>query len=385
MQNEHTKLDDTICVEKYKELITELKDSFLERDQEIDILATSLISEQSAVLVGPPGTGKSLLVRAFAKALETSYFDYLITPYTTPDEIIGPISLKNLKEKDTIVRNLKGKIADSKVVFLDEVFKGNSGTSNAMLSVINEKVVDAGNGQKVKVPLELLIGASNEYPTGSSLSAFWDRWVFRREVSDIKSDFSFERMWLRPKTIGNIQSKISMDDIKAIRKIAETVDTKPIFKYILELRNFAKEKQIQITLRRWNHARKALQARAAIDGRSECNESDIAILQDVLWNKPSQRKDICQKITELCYSYLSEANEIVDAAEQQYNIADTGRCDDGTPATFDQVSASNARLKEAISELEKIQEKHGSGKIEPMINKVIKMQKRIARKIAQSV
>ena len=309
--------------EEYREFINKCKDAFIERENEFECLATALISEDPIVYVGPPGTGKTRMVTEFAKAIGRSFFVYLITRYTTPDELFGHFSLKALKERDSYERQMTGKLPDCEVVFTDEVFKAPSPLLNALLTVLNEGEVDIGNGQRVKTKTQLFVGASNEYPfDDESLNALWDRWIFRCHVDDIrlmkadKSGFSNFNRLITDKTIGNISATLDFDHVLKLRSEREGVDLSEIMPTIEELMTFLNINKIHVSSRRWRKAIGVVKARAVMAGRKIAKPADLRILSDVLWNRPEQRSEIASKLAELCAGKLLEAMRFHDAAKE---------------------------------------------------------------------
>src|SRR6478609_7287691 len=76
----------------------DLADALIERDQDVDLVLTALIAREHVLLVGPPGCAKSLLLDAVMQWLGGRTFTCLLTRFTTPEELFGPISVAGLKE-----------------------------------------------------------------------------------------------------------------------------------------------------------------------------------------------------------------------------------------------------------------------------------------------
>ncbi|HEY2509284.1 MAG TPA: AAA family ATPase, partial [Polyangiaceae bacterium] len=120
-----------------------LSDRFLGKDEVIRLLLIAVVAGEHAVLVGPPGTAKSALVRTFARLLDARYFEYLLTRFTEPNEIFGPVDIAAFRE-GRYERRIEGMLPDSEIVFLDEVFKSNSAILNALLTLLNERRFTSG-------------------------------------------------------------------------------------------------------------------------------------------------------------------------------------------------------------------------------------------------
>ncbi|MCA9538450.1 MAG: AAA family ATPase, partial [Myxococcales bacterium] len=171
-----------------------LRARFVERDALIDAALCALVCGQHLLIIGPPGTAKSQLATALCEALEgATGFQWLLTRFTTPEELFGPISLKGLEE-DRYVRLTAGKLPTAQIVFLDEVFKASSAILNALLTVLNERRFH-NDARAEPVPLITLIGASNELPDeDDELQALYDRFLVRVMVDYVEADYRFVKL-----------------------------------------------------------------------------------------------------------------------------------------------------------------------------------------------
>ena len=183
-------------LERVRELCTTLKGRFARKDSLIDSLCSAAIAQVPAVLIGPPGTAKSQLVRCFCEGLGLtaqqqssdvaksaagsgrSYFEYLLTRYTTPEEIYGPIHVKDLIDRNVYRRVTDGYLPQAHIAFLDEIFKASSAILNTLLTLLNERIFYNG-GLAERVPLMMVFAASNEAPTDENLQALYDRFPLR--------------------------------------------------------------------------------------------------------------------------------------------------------------------------------------------------------------
>lgn len=169
---------------------TSLGRFFVDKQEIIDLMVVASIAQEPLLLVGPPGTAKSDLVLKFKDALgvsEDDYFEYMLTRFTEPSEIIGAIDI-NLLRDGRYVRITRGKLPTARIAFLDEIFKSNSAILNILLTIINEKKFYQ-DGVPTPVPLRVLFAATNEVPEQGELAALKDRFVLKiesRSVSDEK-------------------------------------------------------------------------------------------------------------------------------------------------------------------------------------------------------
>ena len=170
-------------LDKLQAIESELAASLIERDEVIRASLVALLSRQRLVVLGTPGTGKSALVTELARRISPlngaglRSFAYLMTRFTTPEELFGPVSVSGLK-RDEYVRITARKPVEAELVFLDEIFKASSAILNALLKIANERIFHNG-AQETQVPLISLFGASNEMPQGNELEALWDRFLLR--------------------------------------------------------------------------------------------------------------------------------------------------------------------------------------------------------------
>src|SRR5262245_10166199 len=190
--------------DKFVQARRELALALIERDEEIDLVLTALICQEHVLLVGPPGTAKSLLLDAVLGWMKGKKFTILFTKYTTPEECYGPISVAGLKE-DRYVRLPAGKLPEADGCFADEIFKASSAILNPLLRILNERVFDRGDGTLAPVPLKVCVAASNEWVQaqegGKELGAIFDRFLFRRSVRPIVSAAGRQRLlWHRDHT-----------------------------------------------------------------------------------------------------------------------------------------------------------------------------------------
>src|ERR1017187_1124322 len=141
-----------------------LEDRFLGKDEIVRLLLVATSGAEHAVLVGLPGTAKSALIRTFARLMQARYFEYLLTRFTEPNEIFGPVDIAAFRE-GRYERRTEGMLPDAEIVFLDEVFKSNSAILNSLLTLLNERRYTSG-GHVVRCPLLSAFGAANALRSG---------------------------------------------------------------------------------------------------------------------------------------------------------------------------------------------------------------------------
>jgi MoxR-like ATPase len=314
--------------EKFTATRTELSASLIEREQEIDLILTALIAKEHVLLVGPPGTGKSMLADAVVSWLDGSRFSMLLTKYSTPEEVFGPISVAGLKA-DVYRRVITGKLPEADVAFIDEIFKGSSAILNTMLRVLNERTFQ-NDGTLVACPLKLCIGASNEWPGdqegGKELGALFDRFLLRKLVRPIATEKSIHRLlWdvdLTP-GIGTRLSETELDEAHdEARLLPWTAEAKEAF---LTIHRQARSEGIVPGDRRLRKSVTATQAFTWLNGGAAVEPDHLEILAHILWDDPAEQP---KKMAEIVgavanpqgmkiNSLLMEADQVIAATNMK--------------------------------------------------------------------
>lgn len=316
----------SIAIGKFNNIALELNDIFVEREEVINNSIKALITGQSVLLLGPPGTAKSALTNELCKRIVNSrYFAWLLNRTSDPSEILGPYSIKEM-ENDRFLRVTNNKLPEAEIVFLDEVFKCNEPTLNILLPLINEKVF-YNDGKAINVPLISLFSASNEFPEDDSLLALYDRMIFRMYVDyvgDVQNKMKMLKNSIGKGIVNPSYTTITIEDIELLREELSNVEIEDsVLKEYISLMNSLLREGIVVSDRRQNECLKVLRVNALLENRYEVNSSDFKCLRDVLWNEPSEIEKIEEILKESSVStYEKEYNdlkkryvEIVDSAE----------------------------------------------------------------------
>lgn len=309
------------AIAKLNSIESELNTILFEREAQIRDMMRALASGKHILLLGPPGTAKSLLSREFAKRIvNANYFEWLLNRTSDPAEILGPYSIKAM-EKDQFKRVPKGKLPEAHVAFLDEIYKCNEPTLNIMLPILNEGIW-FNDGVAEETNIRLVVAASNEEPDDDSLEALHDRLVFRHWVDYVKDtknriDMMKGAVTRRNPNLNsnNQMTTITLDEIDALRGFVDTVDVPDaVIKTFEKLLRELDKKSIRVSDRRVNAAVHIMQAEAALNNRDKVTVDDLQALVYVLWEKKDDIKEIEAEVLKLVNPYDSEVKKLFDKA-----------------------------------------------------------------------
>jgi MoxR-like ATPase len=290
--------------EKFATCIEDLNNCLIEREQEILMVLTALVAHMNPLLVGPPGTAKSLLldsVMEWMGGTSADKFNILMTKFTVPEEICGPFSVAGM-QNDEFYRITDSMLPEASYAFCDEIFKASSAILNTLLKLMNERTYKNGTKGTVNCPLVMLVGASNEWPNnqegGQELGALFDRFLLRRTVRRIQSQEGLKKLlWtknLTPKFRCSL-SKKELDEAHAVARddTSWTDDAENAFLSVIG--ELAKEK-IFPGDRRLRLSVMVCQAYAYILGSDEVETEHLEILQNTLWEDPVEQPEKVQKV-----------------------------------------------------------------------------------------
>ncbi len=292
----------------------ELKASFLERDEIVDGLLCALLVGHHVLLLGPPGTAKSALVNTLTGSIDgATCFSWLLTKFSTPEEIFGPISLAALQQ-DRVARITRGKLPEAHVAFLDEIFKSNSAILNALLTLVNERVF-FNDGKAVPCPIQTLVAASNELPDGHELEALFDRFALRYWVPYVAEPRSIRSLLASP--MAPRSPSITLADLSLCQSEAANV-TMPdaVIDAVIAIKQKTEEQGFRSSDRRWRKLIELLKARAYLEGDDVVGEDHLEVLPDCLWREPKERPALAAIVGSVGNPANVRALEILDAAKE---------------------------------------------------------------------
>jgi len=293
-----TRTEGSSLCKKFAAARAVLCEALIERDDEIDLALTALVARESLLLVGPPGTAKSMLCQAIGAWMNARRFEYLLTKFTTPEELFGPISVAGLKADD-YRRITAGKLPEAETVFLDEIFKASSAILNTLLRVLNEKKFQNGR-EELSVPLRLCLAASNEWPnpeTGQELGALFDRFLIRKTVKPVASTEGRRKLWWRRNHLPVFAEPLAPTEIDQAACEAQALPWTETAQASYEKINADLRHAGVIPGDRRSYKAVAIaQAAAWLDGASEVSPVYLAPLAHVLWDDPVEQPQVTARI-----------------------------------------------------------------------------------------
>ncbi len=298
--------------QRFQSIEREMGDHLLERHDEIEGLLLALLSRQHLLLVGPKGAAKSMMIRMLANAIEGArYFERLLTRFTLPDELFGPVSISALKQ-DRFSRLTRGYLPEAHLAFLDEIWKANSSILNSLLALINERLF-YNDGEVLQCPLETLMGASAELPQEEALSAFYDRFLLRYHVNYIAEDAHLLQMIgdARPPVLS---TRITLDEIHDARDAVTSVELdRALLEAVTKIRRRLIGEGLSLSDRRYKESLSVIRAKAWLQGRTYAVEDDLSVLGNILWDDPATEPMVRGAVLDIANPHERRGREIMDA------------------------------------------------------------------------
>jgi MoxR-like ATPase len=331
--------DDVVkAAHTFQDRLDRIVNDFVGREEALTVVALAALCQEHVLLVGPPGTGKTSLLDRFAGMLDAKVFSHLLTKFTEPHELFGPLDVDSFLKEHEYRVSIKGMLPTAEIAFLDEIFQGSSAILNTLLTIINERRFFNGY-EKVPVDLVTVLGATNDIPDDAVLRAFADRFLFRHRLSYVavdEIDDLLTRGWKselrlldgdgrapdgRSRTAAAVQTaaeaaqvRFPLKTLRLLHRSLGDVDIEPVRGTLVEIIREFRAEGVRFSDRRAVKAQKAVAASALLGGRGQAERDDLAALVH-LWADPADEKSIRRIVSSRGIALDGVANEPRHLAE----------------------------------------------------------------------
>lgn len=244
------------------------------RDQLAELMVLAAVAQEHLLVVGPPGTAKSAVVRRVAQSMGGRYFEYLLGRFTEPSELFGTVDLKKLRE-GTVETDVSGMLPEAEIVFLDEVFLGSTAILNTLLGVLNERRFRRGHTQ-INCPLRVCVGAANGLPEDEALAAFGDRFLLRLFIQAVP-DHQLEAMlaggW--QSELHEVKPQAGMSHLDVLCQALKQVSLDDARPALVQAIQRLREAGIGLSDRRIVKSQRLIAAAALLGGRDKASQADL--------------------------------------------------------------------------------------------------------------
>lgn len=385
---------------KMNQIIDEVNADVAEREELIECIAICLIARKNLFILGDTGQAKSFAINEFRKRIVgAKQFERLMSKQTDEEQLFGRLDLSSLipgnmpmdelmkderyakqlsaveklyedyqkeglsstlneavAEAKTLL-NIKhilcalrsgtpkmitdGKIPDSHIVFLDEIFKSNDGILNSLLTALNERVY-TNEGQTVNIPVISIFSASNEIPnfndsTQAILKPLYDRFELKvlTEYVQEKDNRMKVLKGKQSNASNTAPSTITLAELEQMQKEAEKVTVPDEINELMdnvlcELRRH----NVHVSDRKYFGFTPIVRVKAYLNGNTEVKPKDLLVLKNYFWNDPSQIPIVEKILQDICENPIgSQAQKLVEMARESFSdfnnfVAEQERGDD---------------------------------------------------------
>ena len=304
-------------IDKLNAVLLQIKNTFIGKDEIIDLMGICLVGRENLFLLGPPGTAKSAMVREMSNLLQGKTFEYLLTRFTEPNELFGPFDIRKLREGE-LVTNTEGMLPEATLIFLDELLNANSAILNSLLMVLNEKIFRRGKETK-KLPVLMIVGASNHLPEDEALQALFDRFLVRVQCNNVESDLLNQVLdagWKLEQKDNENSATITAEEVAELQAMLPNVDLTATRKLYLELVMKLRNAGVAVSDRRAVKLQRLIAASALLSKRTKAIVSDLWILR-YIWDTEEQMEVIASIVNGVVDNSLEEKEEHHPQASQK--------------------------------------------------------------------
>jgi MoxR-like ATPase len=339
--------------DKFYAIEQELNRIFVERNETIRGIILATLAKTNILLLGPAGVAKSALIKQWNRRIKNAvYFEWLLTKFSTPEELFGPPSFKAI-ENDQYRRVTSGKLSDesTNTAFIDEIFKANSSILNSMLTILNERIF-YNDGAPTKLNLFTIAGASNEVPeTDDNLDAFFDRFLLKYHIEYIKEDGNFARM-LENDLDAEPENFITKQEILEAQEAIKTIKfSNEMMQIYIKMRKTLSTESFHVSDRTYKLVINLLKAQAWLSGRESVDTPDFEILKHVVWTLPDQKKRAQGLILDIIAPEKKRILELLENCRETYANVLTKK---QSKERHNEAMEALHKLKDASKEIEKL-------------------------------
>jgi MoxR-like ATPase len=259
---------------RLREAIREATEGLIGREHLAELMILGAVSQEHLLVVGPPGTAKSAVVRRVAQSLGGNYFEYLLGRFTEPSEIFGPVNLNKLREGQ-VETDVSGMLPEAEIAFLDEVFLGSTAILNTLLGVLNERQFRRGH-TRIRCPLRVCVGAANGLPEDEGLAAFADRFllhVFVEPVPDPQLEDLLAGGWQAGRK--TVAPRAELSSLDVLNRAVPLVDMTTVRGDLAHAIRQLRQADIQLSDRRIVKAQQLVAGATVLAGRSVAERADL--------------------------------------------------------------------------------------------------------------
>lgn len=271
-------------------------------------LASLCPAPVNVLLVGPPGTAKTSVSRAWARATGASFLGRTLSPWTDAVELLGAVDIAALQtgrvERLTASTHPGAPVTltDADLVLLDELPRSAPGIRAMCLSALSDRVTPDDR----PVAAHVILAGANTRLTSEEDRAIADRFHLRVEVPRLLSGPDVRAvMFRRARVAGASPTSAPLPSlpptlVRSLREHAATVDVpEPIAAcceaLVLTLRTSTPSTGAypDVSDRRWETAALLLCASAALAGRSSVDWTDITdVMPSIVDDGPETRASV---------------------------------------------------------------------------------------------
>ena len=321
--------------------LEEIAEDFVGRNEVVRVLGLATLCREHVLLIGPPGTAKTLLVDRYRRMLDVQYFSYLLTRFTEPAELFGPMDVQLFRQSSTFRINTAGMLPEAHLAFLDEVFQGSSAILNTLLTLINERRFHNGPEAR-EVPLLTLIGSTNDPPDDPVLVGFSDRFLLRTRLDYVGPDQITKVLavgWDHERHQATIDApnepldanevRFGLEELRALQREVTRIDLEPVREDLAQIISVLRNREgVVLSDRRAVKAQKLIAAAALLDARQVAERIDLGVLA-YLWTRNNDEETIRRVLAEHDLPVGAELHQQRNRATIIRNLA---RLTDGSEA-----------------------------------------------------